>query len=119
MGNHTLHPGRKAISLNGTNSVVVCKSPGSDLIREVIALRVSNIDNAVVTLTLKRSFDGGTATQVDKVTGLAVDAVWAPIDTTKPIVLYPNDSLTMVMSGAAGLTNPIAYAEYRDYRFWQ
>jgi hypothetical protein len=70
-------------------------------------------------VTFKRSTDAGTATQLDKVTGLAVDQTYQVVDTTRPVVLYPQDTLTAVMSGAANTTNPIVYVEYRDYRYWQ
>ena len=119
MGNHTLHPGRKVTSLDGTNVVTVCKAPSSDLIREVHSIRLVNIDAAVITVTLKRSTDGATATQIDKTTGLAVDGTYMFADTTRPIILYPQDTLTAVMSGAKNTTNPIMYVEYHDYRFWQ
>ena len=119
----TISPERSSVALNGATPVTVAAAAassviGSDFIRKVICLRFSNIDTAVVTITLDRIVKGSAAVQCDKITGLAVDGVWTPVKVDDgPIILKTGDSLVAFMSGAPTTRNPVAFAEFEDVRF--
>lgn len=107
-------PGSQRTSLNGATPVTVVSSPGAGVTRTVLALRMTNIDTAAVTVTLKKSI-AATSKQVDKVTGAAVNFVWLPITRDKIMHLVAtNELFEMVMSGAAATTNPEVVADFLD-----
>jgi hypothetical protein len=57
--------------------------------------------------------------QLDKVTGAAVDYVWNPVTAVAPIILQRGDTITAQLSGAPTTTNPVAHAEFHDFKVGQ
>jgi hypothetical protein len=110
----SITPGSTRTSLNGTTPVTIVAAPAASTYRIVLAVRMTNIDTAAVTVTLKKSI-AATSKQVDKVTGAAVNFVWTPVTRDKLMVLAAtNELLEMVMSGAAATTNPEVVVEFVD-----
>ena len=110
----SITPGSTRTSLNGTTPVTIVAAPAASTYRIVLAIRMTNIDTAAVTVTLKKSI-AATSKQVDKVTGAAVNFVWTPVTRDKLMVLAAtNELLEMVMSGAAATTNPEVICEWID-----
>jgi hypothetical protein len=101
-------------SLNGTNSVDIVAAPGASTIRVVRGIRLLNVDTAAVTVTFRKTVSG-THYSFDKVTALAVDGHFAPLDGDDVLFLTATtQSITAIMSGAAATTNPTFEADYLD-----
>lgn len=112
-------PGRASSDLNGVAAVTIVSGPASDFVRKptrkVLCVRISNNDTVAHTMTLKRVVGSGTAAeQIEKTDQHAVDGTWTPVDTTKPVVLSPGDSLVAVMLDAMTTKQPRAFVEYED-----
>lgn len=110
----SITPGSTRTSLNGATPVTIVAAPAASTYRIVLAVRMTNIDTAAVTVTLKKSI-AATSKQVDKVTGAAVNFVWVPVSRDKLMNLVATDELLeMVMSGAPATTNPEVVVEFID-----
>lgn len=110
----TITPGATRVDLNGATAVTAVAAPASGVFRTVLALRVFNLDTAAVTITLQKNI-GGTKKTIEKITGLAADGVWRPIDRDHIANLVAtNESLEVFLAGAPATTNPTSQAEWID-----
>lgn len=101
-------------TLDGATPVEVVGAPAAGHTHTVRALSVFNRDTADVTVTLYKT-TGGMDFYVDKREDLAPGEAWRPIDGSDIFVLDDIDqSLRVVMSGAAATTDPDFTASFLD-----
>lgn len=109
-----LQPGRTKTNLNGTTPVTLVAAPAVGWTRTVLSLRITNRDSVAKDIMLQHN-DGGGATELERRSGLAVNAAWKDaIDRDTPIILTSTDSLLAVMGTAITTTAPTALASWID-----
>jgi hypothetical protein len=110
-----LTPGSKRTTFDGTNLVTIVPAPAAGWTRTVIALRVTNLDTAIVTPILSKNI-GGVLTEVERRAGLAVGATWKDAITLlqRMILQDTTESLSMALAGAIATVQPVAIAEWFD-----
>lgn len=117
----SIDPGHQGpTALNGTADVEICAAPASGKRRQVIAIRVTNLDTVQVQPILKRDVSG-TKTEIDRIP--SIPAVLSGVNITdsslasrdKPIHLIgTTQSLYMALAAAITTTNPSVEVEFLE-----